>query len=86
MNNTKQREEIANSIENILIPAVREYIQPEDFRINTRAHEHEVYKDHTMEHLTDMMAIIRNTTNTYVEQDQWMYVAEVEIVIQAICQ
>ena len=81
MNNTKQREEIANSIENILIPAVREYIQPEDFRINTRAHEHEVYKDHTMEHLTDMMTLIRNTTNTYVEQDQWMYVVEVGIVI-----
>ena len=31
-----------------------------------------------------MTAIIRNTINTYVEEEQWMYAAEVGIVVQAL--
>ncbi len=84
MNNIQLREEIANAIEDILIPSVKDYLQPTDYRINKNAHEHEVYRDHTMEHLTRMTSIIRNTAKTYVEEEQWMYVAEVGIVIQAM--
>jgi hypothetical protein len=84
MNNNQRREEIANAIEDILITSVRDYSQPTDFRINTNAHEHAIYKDHTMEHLTNMTSIIQNSLNTYVEEEQWMYAGEVEIVIQAM--
>jgi hypothetical protein len=84
MNNTQRREEIASAIEDILIPSVRDYSQTEDFRINTNAHEHEVYRAHTIEHLTNMTSIIKNTSGTYVEEESWMYVAEIGVVIQAM--
>jgi hypothetical protein len=41
MNNKQRREEIANAIEDILIPSVRDYSQPAEFRMNTNAHEHD---------------------------------------------
>jgi hypothetical protein len=84
MKTEKGRKEIADIIEEILIPSVSTYIQPDDCQVNLRAHEHAIYKDHLIEHLTNMVAILKHTTTREVDDEQWMYAAEVGIVVQAM--
>lgn len=70
---TKGRETIADLIENILIPSVKEYQQPHDFRINSKSPEHEVNRDHTINLLVTISSLLRDSLDTYVEEDEWMY-------------
>lgn len=84
INSNKGRNEIANVIEEILIPSVQEYNQPNEFEINPRALDHEVHRTHTNEYLMEIASILRSTSVTHVDQEQWMYATGVGTVVQAM--
>lgn len=83
MESRRGRNDIADVIENILIPAIQEYQQPTDFHVNPRAQEHIVHRDHTIEYLVEIASLLRGTLDTNVDRDQWMYATEVATVVQA---
>lgn len=84
INSCNCRNEIAAIIEDIIIPSVQEYNQPKEYWKNPRALEHEVHKSHTNTYLMEIASILRTTSDTHVDQAQWMYATGVGAVVQAL--
>jgi hypothetical protein len=74
----------ADLIENILIPSIKEYQQPHDFQINPKSPEYEIHKDHRINRVVTTLSLLRDTLDTYVEEEEWMYATGVSTVIQAM--
>jgi hypothetical protein len=77
------RNDIADIIEKDMIPSTKTYTLPEGTHIDQGAQERMEYKDHTIEYLEQTVILLRETMDTEVERERWMYASSSATVIQA---
>jgi hypothetical protein len=77
------RNGMAELIEKIMIPSTRKYTLPEDTHIDQAALERMEYRNHTIEYLEQTALLLRETMDTEVDREKWMYSSSVATVVQA---